>query len=82
MERNISIKVWKLLPSRRVLKTMRLMEYVTSQSGQYLLAAGFELLQMVSEPDIGRCASEDAEPSREMDCEILHRLEIGMKQFL
>ena len=34
---------------------------------------------MVSEPDIGRCASEDTRPSRKIDCEIPHRLERGTK---
>ena len=33
------------------------------------------LLQMVSELDTGRCASKDAGPQREVDCEIPHRLE-------
>ena len=31
---------------------------------------GFGLLQMVSEPDTGRCASENAGPSRGVDCGI------------
>ena len=33
---------------------------------------GLGLLQMVSEPDTGRYASEDVGPSREVDCEISH----------
>ena len=36
-------------------------------------SGGFGLLQMVSESDTGRCASEDAGPLRRADCEILHR---------
>ena len=34
------IRVWKPLPSRRVLKPWGLRWYVTGQSGQYLLAVG------------------------------------------
>ena len=34
----------------------------------------FGLLQMVSEPGSGRCASEDAGPPRGVDCEVPHRL--------
>ena len=37
---------------------------------------------MVSEPDTGRCASEDAGPLGGVDCEISHRLERGAKHFL
>ena len=32
---------------------------------------------MVSEPDTEQCVSENAGPRREMDCEILYRLEKG-----
>ena len=38
---------------------------------------GLKLLQMVSESDTGQCGSEDAGPSRGVDCEIPHRLERG-----
>ena len=38
-----------------------------------------ELLQMVSEPDIGQCVSEDGGLPRGVDCEIPHRLERGTK---
>ena len=40
-------------------------------------SGGLGLLQMVSKPDIGRCASEDARPRRGVNCEIPHRLERG-----
>ena len=43
---------------------------------------GFWLLQMVSEPDTGRCANKDAGPSRGVDCEILYRLERRTKHSL
>ena len=43
---------------------------------------GLGLLQMVSEPNIGRCASEDARSSRGVDCEIPHRLEKRTKHSL
>ena len=47
------------------------------QNGQYLLAvgSGLGLLQMVSEPNTGRCASENVGPPRGVDCEIPHQLE-------
>ena len=41
-------------------------------------SGGFGLLQMISMPGIGRCASEDAGHRRRVDCEIPHRLEGGM----
>ena len=41
-----------------------------------------ELLQMVSEPGIRRCASEDTGPLRGVNCEIPHRLERGTKHSL
>ena len=49
------IRVWKSLLSRRVLKTLRGSPKGKTQRGQYLL-------QMVSELDTGRCASEDSGP--------------------
>ena len=45
-------------------------------------SGGLGLLQMVSESDTGRCASEDAGPSMGLDCEIPHRLERGTKHSL
>ena len=43
---------------------------------------GLGLLQMISEPDTGLCASEDVGSSRGVDCEIPHRLERGTKHSL
>ena len=40
------------------------------------------LLQMVSKLVIGQCVSEDTGPSKEVDCEISYRLEIGTKHSL
>ena len=40
-------------------------------------SGGLGLLQMVSEPDTGLCASKDARSPRWVDCEIPHRLERG-----
>ena len=45
-------------------------------------SGGLGLLQMVSEPDTGRCANEDAGPPRGVDSEIPHRLERGTKHSL
>ena len=41
-----------------------------------------ELLQMVSGPNTGQCASKDAGPPKEVDCEIPHRLERRTKHSL
>ena len=46
------------------------------------ISCGFGLLQMVLDPDTGRCARKDAGYPRRVDCEILNRFERGMKQFL
>ena len=35
---------------------------IRNELKQYLLVVSYELLQMVSEPDTGRCASEDVGP--------------------
>ena len=40
------------------------------------------VLQMVSEPNTGRYASEDIELLKWVDCETLHWLERGTKHFL
>ena len=45
-------------------------------------SSGLELLQMVSELDIGQCASEDVGLPREVDCEIPHQLEKGTEHSL
>ena len=58
------IRLWKLLPNRCVLKTLRESLKGKVQREQYLLAVDFGLLQMVSEPDSGRGASEETEPQR------------------
>ena len=47
------IRVWKPLTGSLRGKVQR---------GQYLLAVGLELLQMVTELDTERCVSEEAEP--------------------
>ena len=73
--------MWKPLPNRRILKTFR--EPERESPKRTISASGeFGLLQMVSEPDTGRYASEDAGPRREVDCEIPHRLEGGTKHSL
>ena len=90
------IRVWKPFPSIRVLKTLtperENSKWTISTSG------GLGPLQMVSEPDTRRCASEEAEPCRGVDtrqcasdhvgprrgvdCEIPHRLERETKHSL
>ena len=51
--------MWKHLPSRRVLKTLR-----ENPKRTISASGGFGLLQMESEPNTGRCAYKDAEPQR------------------
>ena len=46
------------------------------------VSGGLGMLQMVSEPVIGRCVSEDVGPPREVDCEIPHLSEKGTKYYL
>ena len=64
--------MWKSLPSRRILKTLR-------ESPKRIISTsdGLGLLQMVLESDTERCANEDVGPRRGVDCEIPHRLERG-----
>ena len=45
-------------------------------------SGGLALLQIVSEPGTGWCASEDVGPLRGVDCEIPHQLERATKHFL
>ena len=43
---------------------------------------GLRLLQIISESDIERCASEDVGPPRGVDYDIPHRLERGTKSVI
>ena len=64
------IRVWKPLPSRHVLKLWgENLKRTISTRGR------LGRLQIVWESDTGRCANEDAEPRRRVDCEIPHQLE-------
>ena len=45
-------------------------------------SGGLGVLQMILEPDTGRCASGDPGLPKEVDCEIPYRLEKGMKYSL
>ena len=45
-------------------------------------SGGLGLLRVVSQADIGQCASEDTGPSRGVDCEIPRWLKRGMKHFI
>ena len=45
-------------------------------------SSGLGLLQIVSEPDTGRCANEDVGPPRRVDDEIPRRLERGTTFFI
>ena len=49
------------------------------QSGQYLIAVDLGRLQMISKLCTKRCALDNVGSIREVDCEISHRLERGMK---
>ena len=65
--------MWKPLPSRHVLKTLR-----GSPKRTISASNGLGLLQMISEPDTGRCASKDAGPRRGLNWEVPHQLEKGI----
>ena len=63
MNETFVIRVWKPLPRRCVLKTLR--ESLKGKAQRTISACGgLERLLMVSELDIGRCANEEAEPQR------------------
>ena len=63
-ERNISYESVEIL-------TMRLIMIRNEVKRTISISNGFELLQIVLEPDTGRCASKDAGPPKAVDCEIL-----------
>ena len=77
-----SITVWKPLPSKRVLKTLRGSRKGKSPKRIISASGGLGPLQMVSEPDTRQCVSKDAGPRRGVDCEIPRRLERGTKHSL
>ena len=62
-------------------KIVRLIAICNGPKRTILARCGLWLLQMVSEPDIGRCASEDIGLPKEVDCEIPRWLERGTKHF-
>ena len=84
------IRVWKPLPSRRVLKNNEEKLERENPKRTISVSGGLELLQMVSEPDTEQCANEEAKPRkgwtqsdvpartvgprRGVDCENPHRL--------
>ena len=75
------IRVWKSLPSGRF-KNLEGKLGRESPKRTISTCAGLGLLQMVSEPDVGRCASEDTGLPRRVDCEIPDLLECGTKHSL
>ena len=54
--------MWKPFLSRHVLKTLSGSLKGKSLKRTISASGGFGLLQIVSEPNTGRCASEEAEP--------------------
>ena len=56
------IRVWKPLPSRRNLKTFEEKPETENAKRTIFVSGGLRRLQMVSELDTGRCASEDVVP--------------------
>ena len=75
-ERKILYKMWKTLPSKCILKTVRRTVIRNGPKQTIFASSGLRLLQLVSVPDTGWCA-KDVGPRREVDCEIPHRLEKG-----
>ena len=55
-------------------KTVRLTVVRNELKRTIFVRGELGLLQIVSESDTGRCASEDVGPPRRVDCEIPHRL--------
>ena len=53
------IRVWKPLPSRRVLK---ILSEARKRKWTISASSGLWLLQMVIEPDTEQCVSEEAKP--------------------
>ena len=63
-------------------RNVRLMAIRNGSKWTISASGGLEILQMVSEPDTERCASEDAGPPKGVDCEIPNRLKRGTKHCL
>ena len=63
-------------------KIVRLTAICNGSKRTMFVSSGLGLLQMVSEPDTGRCVSEDADPPRGVNCEIPHRSERETNHFL
>ena len=61
---------------------MKLMAIPNGPKRTISVRGGLGLLQIISEPDTGLCASEEAGLSRGVDCEIPPRLERGTKYSL
>ena len=57
------IRVWKPLPSRHILKTLR-GSLKKSPNRTISASSGLGLLQMVSKANTGRCASREAKPQK------------------
>ena len=65
-DETIFTRVWKLLPDKHDLKTLR--ESLKECPKRAIVSSvRLELLQMVSEPDTGRCTSEGTELQRRVD---------------
>lgn len=56
-------------------KTIQLTTIRNGQKRTISTSDELELLQIITEPDIELCVSEDAKSPREMNCEISHWLE-------
>ena len=63
-------------------KTVRLMAICNGPKWIISVSGGFRLLQMVLKPVTERCASENARPPMEVDCEVSYWLERGTKHSL
>ena len=96
--KTLFIRVWKPLPSRQCFKNLEAKPERKSPKRTVSTSSELGPLQMVSEPDTRRCASEkaepqrgvdtrwcaskDARPRRGVDCEISHRLSRRTKHSL
>ena len=81
-ERNILYKGVETSPLQMCFKNLEGKSERENPKKTMFARGGLGLLQIVSELDIGRYASEDAGLRRGVDCEISHRLERGTKHSL
>ena len=74
------IRVWKPFPSRRVLKNLEGTPKRENPKRTISVSSGHGLLQMVSEQDTERCASEETKPRRGVDTRQCASKDVGPRR--